>query len=389
MPADSRVWSECLSLRRAGWDVTVISRKRKSRDTSAFESLEGVQIHRFDVAEATAGPLGHLPEYGSALARISVLVRRLSRRTFFDVVQACNPPDFLLLTAIQLRRRGSAMVFDQHDLSPELYAVKYGKRFGLQRTIRLAERVGFALADATLAMNESFREVAITRGGQVPEDIFVVRNAPDVETFRPVEADARLKAGAAHLIGYVGEMNSQDGLDLALEALATLHRRYRRDWHAIFVGDGEVLPDAREMVLRLGIGDHVTFTGFVTDRPRLARIISSCDLCISPEPRNSLNEKSTLVKVAEYMAVGRPVVAFDLLETRRTAGDAAVYAARDDPDSFAEAIHSLLGDQARRERMGALGRERVLEEFNWGRSEEALLAAYDHSLRRAALRARR
>ena len=365
----------------------MISPKGTTRDTSSFESLEGVQIHRFDVAEG-AGPLGYLREYGSALARISALVRRLSRRTFFDVVQACNPPDFLLLTAIALRRRGSAMVFDQHDLSPELYGAKFGKGFVPQSALRLAERVGFTLADATLAMNESFRDAAVARGGQAPEDVFIVRNAPDLETFRPVEGDSRLKAAAAHLIGYVGMMNSQDGVEVALEALATLFRRYRRDWHAIFVGDGEVLPEARERALHLGIADHVTFTGFVSDRQRIAQVISSCDLCISPEPRNPLNEKSTLVKVAEYMAVGRPVVAFDLLETRRTAGDSAVYAARDDADSFAEAIDSLLGDQARRERMGALGRQRVVEELNWDRSAQALLAAYEHARGRAEARRR-
>jgi len=194
-------------------------------------------------------------------------------------------------------------------------------------------------------------------------------------------------AGAKHVIGYVGVIESQDGVDVALEALTVLRTR-RDDWHAVFVGDGGALPDAKALSRRRGLDDVVTFAGYVTDVGRLVRMIAACDVCISPEPRNRLNEHTTFTKVAEYMAVGRPVVAFDLPETRRTAGDAAVYAARDDPVAFADAIEELLDDASKRERIGALGRERATTVLSWRASEEVLLAAYARALERAGRRRR-
>jgi glycosyltransferase involved in cell wall biosynthesis len=315
-------------------------------------------------------------------------VRRLSRTRRFDVVHACNPPDFLLIAAIPLRRRGAATIFDHHDLSPELYLAKYGRgRVVVPRALRIAERAGFALADVVLATNESFRAIAITRGRKARHDVFVVRNGPDTNIFRPTEPDADLRVDAEHLIGYVGLMGSQDGVDVALEALAVLRTR-RKDWRAVFVGDGDALADARSLSSRRGLDDVVTFTGYVRDRERLVRMIAACDVCISPEPRNPLNERSTLIKVAEYMAVGRPVAAFDLVETRRTAGEAAAYAEGDDPVSFADVIAALLDDPAKRERMGALGRERAEATLGWNESERELLAAYARALELAGRRRR-
>ena len=386
VPADTRVWAECMSLQRAGWDVTVISPKGRDRDLEAFSDLEGVQIHRFDLVPSASG-VGYLREYGLALLRISVLVRRLSRTRRFDVVHACNPPDFLLFAAIALRRRGAAMIFDHHDLSPELYLAKYGRGGAALRALKVAERAGFALADVVLATNESIRAIAIERGRKARRDVFVVRNGPDTDIFRPTEPDHDLRAGAEHVIGYVGLIGPQDGVDVALEALAALRTR-RNDWRAVFVGDGDALPAAKALSRRRGLDDVVSFAGYVRDRDRLVRMIAACDVCISPEPRNPLNEHSTLIKVAEYMAVGRPIVAFGLEETRQTAGGAAVYAGRDDPVAFAEAISQLLDDPEKRARMGALGRERAETILSWRASEEVLLAAYAHALEQAGRRRR-
>jgi glycosyltransferase involved in cell wall biosynthesis len=386
VPTDTRVWAEATSLRRAGWDVSVISPKGRNRDVEGFRELEGIRIHRFDLEPSVSG-VGYVQEYGVALLRMSALVRQLSRTRRFDVVHAANPPDFLLLVAIALRRR-AAMVFDHHDLSPEVYAAKYGRGRGVVRALELIERAGFALADVVLASNESFRKIAIERGRKAPSDVFVVRNGPDTEIFRPAEPDPEVRAGADYLIGYVGLMGPQDGVDVALDALAALRQR-RDDWRAVFVGDGDALPAAKALSRRHGLDDVVCFLGFVGERDRLVSLIAACDVCISPEPRNALNERSTLIKVAEYMAVGRPVVAFDLPETRRTAGDAAVYAARDDPAAFADAIAALLDDAAERERLGALGRERVETSLGWDASEKALLAAYERALEKARRRGRR
>jgi glycosyltransferase involved in cell wall biosynthesis len=378
VPADTRVWPECLSLRAAGWEVSVISPSGRKRDREPFLSLEGVEIHRFELPESGGGGVGYLREYGVALARIRRLVRKLGRAHVYDVVHACNPPDMLLVAAHSLRLAGAATIFDQHDLSPELFLAKYQRRFPLYHGLLATERLGFKLSDVVLAANDSFRRVAIERGGKSADDVFVVRNGPDTTVFHPVPGDPELRSSAPHLIGYVGLIGSQDGLDLALDALAELRTR-RTDWHLLVVGDGDALPAARQQVARLELGAFVTFAGFVQDRGRLVEMIASCDVCLSPEPRNELNERSTLVKVAEYMAVGRPVVAFDLSETRTTAGAAAAYAAGEDSSSYAAAIEALLDDAPGRARMGAEGLDRV-RALSWERSEEALLAAYDRAL---------
>ena len=362
----------------------MICPKGHARDVEEFSDLDGVQIHRIDVGVSTSS-VGYLREYGLALLRMSVLVRRLSRTKHFDVVQACNPPDFLLLAAIALRRRGAAMIFDHHDLSPELYLAKYGQGRATLRALKLAERAGFALADVVLATNESFREIAIGRGHKAPGDVFVVRNGPDSVIFRSTEPDRDLRAGAEHVIGYVGVMGPQDGVDVALEALAVLRTR-RNDWRAVFVGDGDALPDARALSHRHGLDDVVSFTGYVQDRDRLGRMIAACDVCVSPEPRNPLNERSTLMKVAEYMAVGRPVVGVGLRAPRRTAGVAALYAARADSGAVADALDALTTERPYKGAMGALGRERAKASLGWRASEQVLLAAYAHALERAGRR---
>jgi glycosyltransferase involved in cell wall biosynthesis len=384
-PADTRVWAICLSLQRAGWNVAVICPTGKHRDTERFAVVDGVKIYRFEAHVSSGSALGYLREYALAFVRMWSLVRRLSRSDRFDVIHACNPPDFLLLVALGRRRRGTATVFDHHDLSPELYRAKYRARSSVERVLRLAERIGFGLADVTLASNESFRRVALDRGRKSAENVFIVRNGPDTQVFHPRRGDSTLRSGAEYLIGYVGLMSDQDGADVAVEALSRLRTR-RDDWRAIFVGDGDALPAVRELTRARGLDDRVTFSGYVQDPARLVEIIASCDICLSPEPRNGLNERSTFIKVAEYMAVGRPLVAFDLPETRRTAGDSASYAAGDDPEAFAEAIDGLLSDETRRAQMGALGVQRVREELGWERSEQALLAAYNRAVMLAATR---
>ena len=275
------------------------------------------------------------------------------------------------------------MIFDQHDLSPELYVAKFSRRGLGHRALRVAERVGYGLADVVIATNETFREIAVSRGRMNPADVFVVRNGPDPTVFRPIAPSAAARGEAPHLIGYAGLMGAQDGVLEAIEALGILGRR-RSDWRAVFAGDGEMLPRARQRAAELGLPDAVEFVGYIDDRERLVHLLTSCDVCLSPEPRNPLNDASTLIKIAEYMALAKPVVAFDLKETRFTAGDAAVYT--QSVDTFATAISDLLDDPARRQRMGQLGRERVVSSLAWERSEENLLSAYERALERAHTR---
>jgi glycosyltransferase involved in cell wall biosynthesis len=382
VPTDRRVWQESLSLRKAGYGVTVVCPMGEERDRKPHEIVDGVEIHRYEPRPSSGGAAGFLREYAHAFSQTRRLVRRVSQSTRFDVVHAANPPDFLLLTALSLRRRGARLVFDHHDLAPEVYLVRFGGRRGLLYwATRLLERLSYALADVAIVTNDSYAAVARERGRMKPGSIFVVRNGPDPAVFRPVEPDDSLRRGKEHLLAYAGMMGPQDGLDHALRALAELRRR-RDDWHAVFVGGGDAAAAARALAVELGLADRVEFTGLLP-QPELVRILSGATVCLAPEPSNPLNDRSTMIKIAEYLALGKPVVCYDLPEARVSAGDAAVYARIDDSGDLAEAIDVLLSDPRRREAMAAAGRQRVETTLAWKYSEERLLAAYEHVLGRA------
>ena len=380
VPRDKRVWPEARALVAAGFEVVVIC-PQGEHDNAPYERLEGVDIYRYPARFASGSTFSYLREYATALWRMSVLARRVGGRRGFDVVHACNPPDLLVLAALPLKRRGARVIFDQHDLVPELYECRFGGNGLLYRIARAAERLTYRLADVVISPNESYRRVAVQRGERRPEDVFVVRNAPDAVRLHPEDGEADLKRGQRHLLAYVGVMGPQDGVDLAMQALGHL-RRLRDDWHAVFVGDGDVLERVRELARRVGVADRVEFTGFVDADDVVRRILASADVCLAPEPRNPLNDASTMIKIGEYMAMERPIVAFDLTESRFTAGDAAVYAEPNDPSSFARCIAGLLDDPGRRAAMGAIGRDRVENGLAWEHSERSLLEAYACALNR-------
>lgn len=374
VPFDRRVWQECTTLRDAGWEVHVICPRGSGRDTEAEAEVDGVRIHRYPLRAATGGPAGYLREYGAALWHTLRLARTVGP---VDVVHACNPPDLLFLPALWLKRRGARFVFDQHDLVPELYLSRFGRgEDRLYRAVCALERRTYRAADVVLATNESYRDVALRRGGLRPEDVFVVRSAPDTDRFRPVPPEPELKRGKPHLLCYLGVMGPQDGVDYALRALARLRdEQGRTDWHAVFVGAGDTFDAMVALSRRLGLSQQVQFTGRVPDAD-LVRYLSTADVCLSPDPPNPLNDVSTMNKVLEYMVMGRPIVSFDLREARVSAGDAAVYAAAGDEAEFAGLLALLLDDPERRARMGRAGRERISGPLSWRNSQRALLAAY-------------
>jgi glycosyltransferase involved in cell wall biosynthesis len=386
VPFDRRVWQESKALIDAGWNVTVICPSGTTRDTAPFEVIEGVEIHRYPLTAASGGPLGYVREYATALWRMRRIAFRLARTKPFDVVHACNPPDLLLPAVRGLKRRGAAFVFDHHDLVPELYESRFGRgRDVLYRRTISVERVTFRLADVVISTNGSYRAIAIERGGKQPEDVFVVRSAPDLQRFQPAPPDESLKRGRAHLIAYLGVMGPQDGIDHALRALAALKER-RQDWHAIFIGAGDVLPAMQQLAVELGLGDDTEFTGRVPDED-VQRILSTADVGLAPDPKNPLNDVSTMNKILEYMAMSRPTVAYDLVEARVSAGEAALYAEANDEQSFARQIDTLLDDPELRTRMGRLGRERIEATLSWEASTRELLRAYDRALEKKGTRA--
>ncbi|TKG73723.1 glycosyltransferase family 4 protein [Prauserella endophytica] len=374
VPFDRRVWQECTTLRDAGWEVHVICPQGTKRDTERETIIDGVRIHRYPLRAATGGPAGYVQEYGSALWHTLRIARRVGR---VDVVHACNPPDLLFLVARMLKRRGARFVFDQHDLVPELYLSRFdrGKDL-LYRGVCALERATYRAADVVIATNESYRAVALTRGGKSPEDVFVVRSAPAIERFHQVPPEPELKHGKPHLLCYLGVMGPQDGVDYALRALASLRDDLgRTDWHAAFIGSGDTFDAMVTLSRELGLADHVEFTGRIPDTD-LVRYLSTADVCLSPDPLNPLNDVSTMNKIMEYMAMSRPIVSFDLKEARVSAGDAAVYAPANDVREFAKLTARLLDDPEERARMGALGHERVNGPLSWRNSAKALLAAY-------------
>ncbi|MFG1947725.1 glycosyltransferase family 4 protein [Nonomuraea sp. NPDC048826] len=375
VPLDRRVWQESLALREAGWEVHVICPMGARQDREAEAVIDGVRIHRYPLRAATGGPAGYLREYGSALWHTFRIARRLGR---FDVVHGCNPPDLFFLVALAMRGQGTRFVFDQHDLVPELYLSRFGRgRDLLYRAVSWLERRTYRAAHVVIATNESYREVALTRGGKLPGEVFVVRSAPVVERFHQVPAEPALRRGKPHLLCYLGVMGPQDGVDYALRSLARLRDEHgRTDWHAVFVGGGDTFDAMVALSRELGLDQVVEFTGRIPDED-LMRYLSTADVCLSPDPLNPLNDVSTMNKVMEYMAMARPIVSFELREARVSAGEAALYAPADDESEFAKLIARLLDDPEERRRMGEIGRERVAGPLSWTHSKKALLAAYE------------
>jgi glycosyltransferase involved in cell wall biosynthesis len=377
LPADRRVWNEARTLREAGWEVAAVCAEAADREQPATETIDGIEVHRFPLRPA-AGALGYVREYAQALWRIRALIRRLQRDRPFDVVHAANPPDFLLFAARSARRRGARLVFDHHDLTPELFRSRFG-RAGLPHRLLLAiERWTMRSADVVISTNDSYRQIALDRGGVDPADAFVVRNGPDLERFRPVAPDPELRRGRRYLLAYLGVMGPQDGIDHALRALAALRGMREEDWHAVFVGEGEVRGEMEALAAQLGLADSVEFAGWRGDED-IRRILSTADVGLEPDPPSPLNECSTMIKVAEYMAMGCPIAAYALKETQVSAGAAAAYAASATPEALGRCIHDLLEDQQRREQMGTYARERVVD-LSWQRSAAVLLAAYERAM---------
>lgn len=379
LPQDRHVWNQCRALVGAGYDVTVICPQGATRHREPYEHLQGVHIHRYQARHADGGIAAYAIEYGAALWSMGRLAWRLASEQPFDVVHACSPPDFLLLSVLPLRRHGTRFIFDHHDLTPELFASRFGSAGGLvHRATLLAEQVAFRLADVVLSVNDSYRKVALTRGRRRPEDVHVVRTGPDLSRFVPVPPDPALKRGKPHLLSYVGVMGPQDGVDHAIRALAALHAR-RQDWHAIFMGDGEMLEEMRALARELGLGDAVEFTGWV-EHDTVSRVLSTSDVCLAPDPKNPLNDVSSMIKISEYMAMSRAIVSYDLRESRYGAGAAAVFAAANDVEDFAARIDHLLDDPGRRKAMGKAGRARAEGVLAWEHQERSLLHAYERAL---------
>lgn len=375
-PQDRRVVAEAGSLTRAGYEVTVICPRAPGQEWSAVE--DGVRCYRYTPAPAGDSAVGYLLEYGVALIATWFLTLLVLVRHGFDVIHAHNPPDLFVLIAAPYKLIGKGFVFDHHDLAPEMYQARFPDRTSslLLKALHMFEGLTFRIADHVISTNDSYRQIAIERGGKDPARVRVVRNGPDLSRFRQVAADPELAAMGEHIIGYVGEMGVQDGIDGLLRSLRHLKEGLlRTDFYCVLIGDGSERLGLEHLAIDLGISDHVRFTGRLYGE-ELLRLLCAADICVCPDPKNPYTDASTMIKIAEYMALGKPVAAFDLKENMATAGEAAIYAQGADEVEFARNLAILMDDGERRKRMGAVGRERVESMFSWEHSVPPLLATY-------------
>ncbi len=377
VPFDRRVWHEATTLKGAGYEVAIICPVDTGYEKRR-ETIDGIEIYRHPLPVEGRGAGGFVIEYAAALFWETVLAWRVFLSRGFDVIHACNPPDLIFLVGgvfkLCFRRK---FLFDHHDICPELFVAKYGHNGTFHKFLEAAERWTYRTADVSIATNNSYRDIAITRGGMDPAKVFVVRSGPKLERVRLVPPADALKKGRRYLVGYVGVMGRQEGLQYLLQAVRHIVvDRKRSDVHFGIVGGGPEFERLCKLAVDLGIGDYVTFTGRVPDQ-QLLEMLSTADVCVNPDEYNEMNDKSTMNKIMEYMALGKPIVQFDLAEGRFSAGEASLYARPNDAVDLAAKILDLLADDRARARMGEFGRERVVKELSWSNEAPKLLAAYD------------
>ena len=382
-PFDRRVWQEACALRDAGYVVSIICPTGHGYERKS-EAIDGIHIYRYNLPIEAAGAAGYTVEYATALVWTFVLSWRVFFTRGFDVIHACNPPDLFFLIGAFFKLFGKKFVFDHHDLNPELYEAKFGRRDFFYRLMLTLESWTFRTADVSIATNESYRRIAIDRGGMSSDRVFVVRSGPSLERLQIVPAEERLKRGRRYLVGYVGVMGRQEGIDYLLRAVFHIvHELGRSDIQFGLVGGGTSLEELKVYAVELGIAEYVTFAGRLQDREMLA-MLNTADVCVNPDIANDMNDKSTMNKIMEYMALGKPIVQFDLVEGRISAQQASLYAKRNDAVDFADKIVELLDDPVRRMQMGNVGRRRVTQELEWSYEVPKLLAAYAALSRSAA-----
>lgn len=373
LATDRRVQTEALALREQGWRVSVIC--PRADDEPARFDLNGVEVYAYPPPPPTEGVLSFVVEFIYAwlqAARLSLIV---SGRQSFQVLQACNPPDTYWLLALLWRPAGVRFVFDQHDLCPELYEARFRERDLLYRLLLALERASYAVADHVLAPNLSYRDVALQRGGVADDRVSVVMSSPDPTVMRRGVERPELRGGARHLVCYVGIMGPQDGVDRLLSAAHRIvHVHGRNDVRFALLGYGDSMASLQRQAAELDLTREVVFTGRV-DHTEIHRWLSTGDVGVTPDPKSDFNDRSTMNKTLEYMAYQMPVVATDLMETRRTAGAAAVYV--DTEEEMAQAILGLLADPQRRTAMGEEGRRRIEAQLAWHHQRSRLLQAYD------------
>jgi glycosyltransferase involved in cell wall biosynthesis len=379
LPFDRRVWMESNTLRKEGYDIFIICPKGKGYDKD-YEKINDINIYRHPLPPEKSSALGYLREYSHALYYEWKLARKIYKENKFNVIQACNPPDFIFLVALWFKILYKVkFVFDHHDLNPELYESKFNKRGFFYYFLKVAERLTFMSANMVMSTNESYKEVAITRGHVDKDKAHVVRSGPDLNLFNLKPPNNIYKKGREYLVGYLGVMGEFDGVDHFVRAIGIIiNEMNRRDIQFCLIGSGPCFEDLQKLSTDLGINEYVEFTGRISDEELLKRL-STCEVCVNADPLNPLNDKSTMNKILEYMALSKPIVQYDLVEGKRSAGEASLYAIPNDIYDFAKKIIELLDDEDKRIKMGRIGRRRMEDKLEWKHQSKKLIKAY-HNL---------
>jgi glycosyltransferase involved in cell wall biosynthesis len=377
---DPRVQKEAKALVAAGYQIAVICPADSNK--RGHQVIDGVSVYHFRTWPVRQGSLGYLLEYCYAMAAIAILSMWALFRDGFDVIHVANPPDCMVPLLSVYKLIGKSVIYDQHDLCPELHAAKFGENRWLSWLLLLMERSSCRIADHVIVTNDSYRELAIRRG-RVPESkVTIVRNGPDLQSIRPqhgaIDIDHGLRAKSRNIIAYAGVTGVQDGLDSLCRALRHLrYELHHDDFYCLILGDGEALTATKALAADLKVSDKMLFAGWVHDPATYERYIRTADICVSPDPFNSYNDVSTFVKIMEYMAAGKPIVGFDLRETRSSAQGAALYARNGDIQDFSQKIASLLDRPETRRSMGEVGILRIQKQLAWQYSIPELLHVYE------------
>lgn len=373
---------ESNTLKKNGYEVSIICPKGKGYEDD-YAEINGIHIYRHNLPSEISSAVGYVREYLFALYHEFRLALRVKRKHGFDVIQICNPPDILFLVTLWFKWfYKTKVIFDHHDLNPELYESKFNKKGFFHKALHIAEKLTFKTADLVISTNESYKEVAIKRGKRRSSEVFVVRSGPDLSTFRSVESDVSLKKGRKYLVGYLGVMGEFDGVDHLIKAINIIVKKLeRKDIQFSLIGSGPCFDDLVKLTSDLELNEYVNFTGRVSDA-ELIKQLSSADICVNPDPVNPLNDKSTMNKILEYMALGKPIVQFDVLEGRRSALDASWYAKAGDIRDFASKIVELCDTTDKvKDEMARFGQERMKTELEWKYQEKKYLEVFENIYR--------
>ena len=372
-PFDRRVWQEATTLRESGADVSIICPKMKGYDKS-YERIEGIDIYRHPLPIEGHGALGYLMEYGTAIFWEFWLSCRIYFKKRFQVIHGCNPPDLIFITALLFKPFGVKYVFDHHDINPELYLAKFGRKDFFYRCMVFFERLTFRVADYSIATNESYKQIATERGGMDANKVKVVRSGPSLQRLQLTGGNSSYKRGRNFLVGYVGVIGVQEGLDLLLESVQHIVRK-RQDVQFAIVGSGTALDEIKQLAQQLDVIDYVDFYGRVSDE-KLVDVLNTCDVCVNPDRPTEMNNLSTMNKIMEYMALKKSIVQYDLKEGRASAREASLYAENDNTQDFAEKIMWLLDNPKESQRMAEYGYDRVLNQLSWDYERVRLVDFY-------------